>query len=400
VNDSVSRLKVNGGTLSAGHNVSIFVNGDAYISSNISYADNWPAGNAPSFILHATGNIYIDPGVTKLAGVYIAQDKSDGSKGKIYTCADTSNHFSPMQASNLYSDCNNQLVVTGSFVAKQVNLMRTFGSLRDEEPNPGSPGGTPIVPLTWSSCGAAGAGLAGESCPDSTTLASLRCTITNEPSDSHGWSDNKICVPSSSSVHLYWTHCATFAGCDQSAGSIASDPGALHLNNVKNGIGTAGGRKYPYCEQAYAAGDPDTWDDNWLCSDQNIGLKFSGGGGPGCIKVNEVADPDANWRSGYYVCVNTTDPTGPTPKGPPFTCINQGIVADPAAAGGLGGRPVLRRSVFAGGVVVTDRGTRAATCAGEVFLHSPVLYLSHPVVQPPGNGSIQFQSITSLPPVL
>ncbi len=360
-------LTIRGGTLAAGHNVSVFVDGNVYITGPINYGTGWTAGTAPSFVLHATGSIYIKPSVTTLSGLYIAQKNSSGTGGKIYTCA---NGFTPMSAHDLYT-CNNQLVVYGSFVADQVNLMRTFGSLRDEEPNPGSPGGTPAVDLTWSSCGTAGAGLAGESCPSSAQLSTLRCTAVNEPSDTNGWSDNKICVPNSSSVNLYWTHCENYSGCDQSAGSVAGDPGVLYLNSIKNGVGTPGGKKYPYCTQWNVPGDPDTWADNWLCSDQNIGLSFGSAGGAGCVKINELADHDANWQSGYYLCVNTSGSTGPTPKGPPFTaCSNKGTETDSKA------------------------------CAAEIFEYSPALYLTSPAVQPPGGGVIQWQAMTNLPPVL
>ena len=133
-----TQLTIKGGTLpsSSNTNVSIFVNGDIYINGNINYGSGWTIGTAPSLIVHATGNIYIAPGVTHLAGVYIAEEKPDGSAGTIYDC---SNSFSPVQKDQLYSKCNNQLVVNGSFVAKQVNLMRTYGSLRDEEPPKSAP---------------------------------------------------------------------------------------------------------------------------------------------------------------------------------------------------------------------------------------------------------------------
>jgi len=82
--------------------------------------------------LVATGNIYIDPGVKELDGVYIAKNDDSGDKGNIYTCSvKTGGTFTPEPAKTLYSNCDNQLTVVGSFVADQVNLMRTYGTLKN-----------------------------------------------------------------------------------------------------------------------------------------------------------------------------------------------------------------------------------------------------------------------------
>lgn len=113
---------------------SIFITGNAYISGNVLYNGSggiWTltgANTVPSFVLHATGNIYIDPSVTELDGLYIAQ-------GEIFTCATGAG---PLASTVQFGTCNKQLTVNGSFVASQINLMRTFGSLRDETPTPGS----------------------------------------------------------------------------------------------------------------------------------------------------------------------------------------------------------------------------------------------------------------------
>jgi hypothetical protein len=40
------------------------------------------------------------------------------------------------------------------------------------------------------------------------------------------------------------------------------------------------------------------------------------------------------------------------------------------------------------------------TCAAEVFELSPELYLSTPAIQRPNGGAPQWDSVTSLPPVL
>ncbi|HVX56646.1 MAG TPA: hypothetical protein VHA37_02845 [Candidatus Saccharimonadales bacterium] len=358
---SGSKLTINGGTLSAGQAVSIFVNGDVNITQPITYAQTtgWTPGTAPSFILHATGNIYISPNVTSLAGVYIAQ-KSGSNGGKIYTCADGTG-FAPVSAQNLYPTCSNQLVVYGSFVADQVNLMRSYGSLRDEEPNPavgGTPGtpGSPQIGLAWSSAG---------------PIAGYNCVHIDEPSDPHTWDDNYLCEDPHYSVALAWTH---------DAGNPSPSYNPYDGWDTQADIQAKG---YPYCT-AWNVPDPDTWYDNVLCANQNIGLTFSTtnltSATENCTNISESADPDANWsHGGYWLCAQYsagtpgTSGSPPTPKGPPYnTCSNQGAEID------------------------------NKSCAGEIFEFSPELYLSNPAIPPPGGsgGPLQFQSLNSLPPVL
>jgi hypothetical protein len=123
-------------TIGAGQNVYLLVKGDVQIDGNVTYGGGWNidattgTSNVPSFIIKATGNIYINPNVGKLDGLYEAQPIG-GSKGTIYTCGID---FAPMNKNTLFSGCNQQLTVSGSFNAEQVNLMRTYGTLRDETP--------------------------------------------------------------------------------------------------------------------------------------------------------------------------------------------------------------------------------------------------------------------------
>ena len=76
------------------------------------------------------GSIYIDPGVRQLDGVYVAQ-KGGGTGGNIYTCASGVGQF---PETDLLSQCRNQLVVNGAFVAEKVYLERSWGSLRNAQP--------------------------------------------------------------------------------------------------------------------------------------------------------------------------------------------------------------------------------------------------------------------------
>ena len=110
----------------------IYVNGNIYISNNITYNTNgWTSiDKIPNLKIIATGNIYIDKTVSKLDGTYIA-------KGVIKDCADSSGAF---QGPSCYgtSTTPNTLTVNGSFMANQIYLERTGGNIypTSSMPNP------------------------------------------------------------------------------------------------------------------------------------------------------------------------------------------------------------------------------------------------------------------------
>jgi hypothetical protein len=135
----------------------IYVEGDVYIEDNIKYDTTFTGSidSIPSFALVVKGNIYVDRKVTQLDGLYIAQPKADGTKGKIYTCADNSG--APItDATVLFNECGGniqyvgndrvacniqsgeprQLTVNGAFVAQRVVLNRagyTVGCAKFQE---------------------------------------------------------------------------------------------------------------------------------------------------------------------------------------------------------------------------------------------------------------------------
>jgi hypothetical protein len=354
-------------TMTANHQIEIFAAGNVYIGSNIVYDNSAAAvGTVPSLIIHATGNIYIDPAVANLSGTFIAQQKikSDGSPdtttGKIYTCGTSS--FTALQTGgtpNIYNDCHKQLVVYGSFVADQVNLMRTFGSLRDETPNPPTSfvGGTPPAPwgLYWTHNGVIPAG--------------YNCANITDNSTSHDTTqyDNYLCVPSSSGLDMKWTFYAGSPTCD------FGQPGLSNLNCIQT-------HGYPYCTP-FNTGETD-WGDNYLCFNQSVNPTIgTAPDGRDCTKMNEDSDPNGSWVSGYYICVNYKTAASPgTPAQPasvpsPLNCSNTPGVNPKAGA----------------------------TCAAEVFRFSPEIYLSNPGGTSGGGNSGAMppaQVITSLPPVL
>lgn len=136
----------------------IYVNGNVYIDGNICYGacagdpektnPSWSSPTAiPSlFIVTAPGyNIYIDPSVTELDGVYIAEPSSTSpnpnTAGYIDTCANASGALGAAAIFGSNNTCGKQLVVYGAFIAQNIFLNRTYSSLRFAQfgENPQSP---------------------------------------------------------------------------------------------------------------------------------------------------------------------------------------------------------------------------------------------------------------------
>ncbi|MEK7059442.1 MAG: hypothetical protein AAB971_01670 [Patescibacteria group bacterium] len=446
-------------TVGAGDNRAIYVNGDAYIDGNVTYGGSpWNVSNVPSFVLIATGNIYIDPGVTNLDGIYTAQ-----TSGKaIYTCGKkVGAAFQPLDKNNLFS-CNKRLTIHGSFVADKINLMRTFGSLRDEKPT----GAGSQIGLVWS-CG-------GSICkPDISGMRCLLVNITGEDT-SHTWADNNLCVPSGSSTHLGLT--------------ITTSPNTAAQAAINTGL--------PNCTNLKIPGEGDYWNDNWLCSDSQLTFSYTGPiAGQYCTPIIEPSDPDASgvWHDNKtYICEPMAASAAPSVVP---TCNNSGSMTPVGRNGGDGMTPANGYAVFktflpswrqlgsltilaflailglfkymsygaydgrkrlawngllltasrsmavlavgvflamaapigitsaATGVVSTGGGGGVIPvgggggvvpvgggggvipvgnrdCAAEVFDFSPDIYMSSPAIQLPSNGALQFDAITSLPPVL
>jgi hypothetical protein len=118
-------LTINGGNVQDSQHPVIYVNGNVYIDGNINLGsttgESWGSvSDIPSFELIVQGNIYIDPSVTNLDGIYVAQT------GTIYDCATS---FGQVLGSSYYNTCNNQLTVNGSFIGKNIDLMRTGNTL-------------------------------------------------------------------------------------------------------------------------------------------------------------------------------------------------------------------------------------------------------------------------------
>jgi len=130
-----------------GANITIYADGDVVLADNIrNQSNSWNnAADIPGVYIIARGNIYISSDVTELNGVFVAQPDDDDltprtyeSSGYIDTCYDVVNMRDLVDAyqanpsatgSFLSAQCNSKLTVTGSVVAKSIELLRTRGTV-------------------------------------------------------------------------------------------------------------------------------------------------------------------------------------------------------------------------------------------------------------------------------
>jgi hypothetical protein len=120
---------IGGITIGVGQHKAWYINGDLYITNNITYAGrgSWSTiDDIPALKLVVNGNIYIRSNVTQLDGVYIAQGSSDAT-GNIYTCATSMGN--EVADIDVYSTCSTQLRVNGALVARKLHLKRSAGTL-------------------------------------------------------------------------------------------------------------------------------------------------------------------------------------------------------------------------------------------------------------------------------
>ena len=128
----------------AGARQVVYINGDAFIRRNVVYAPGpyTSLSQIPSYYLVVRGNIYISADVTQLDGVYIAQPTASGVGGRIYTCVDPSSRAVLTTSPSAFTTCGKKLTVNGAFLAKQLRLLRTNGSLRDSTVGEATTSGT------------------------------------------------------------------------------------------------------------------------------------------------------------------------------------------------------------------------------------------------------------------
>lgn len=115
----------------------IYVNGTLTINGNITTTSTWNNRDEVPYVMFIARDIVIGNSPTNLDGVYVAQPGGAGT-GTINTCA----------PANFYS-CGSPLIVNGAFIAENIKLNRTRGSLRNAVVNEGRPG----IPLSNCSFG-------------------------------------------------------------------------------------------------------------------------------------------------------------------------------------------------------------------------------------------------------
>jgi hypothetical protein len=124
---------VAGGNIPNASKTTVYINGNLTIDSDVKFSGLYPGGvtDIPVFSVVVKGNIYIDPSVKRLDGIYVAQPSAaTPGAGVIYTCVPSG--YSGVAVSLLnkdnFNDCSQQLVVNGSFIARQVWMLRSSGT--------------------------------------------------------------------------------------------------------------------------------------------------------------------------------------------------------------------------------------------------------------------------------
>jgi hypothetical protein len=108
------------GTVDAGARVTIYTSDDVCINDDITYAP-WDIDHIPYLAVITTGNIYVQPNVNTITGLFISQplDRGGGNVtgGAFTTCADGAGLAS---AGFISSNCQGQLTIKGSVIAQNV----------------------------------------------------------------------------------------------------------------------------------------------------------------------------------------------------------------------------------------------------------------------------------------
>ncbi len=194
----------------------------------------------------------------------------------------------------------------------------------------------------------------------------MRCTQVREDADPHTWQDNFLCVPPTSPVVFTWSSAGPVPGLDCVQWSEPADPhtwqdnylcwsGARRFGRptftapppvVQPAPASCESRSGPFawscagplpgmaCTQIREDADPNTWQDNYFCAAQDMGIQWSSAGplpGMRCTQVREDADPHT-WQDNF-LCVPPSLPylfswnsAGPVPG---QQCVQWNEPSDP-----------------------------------------------------------------------
>ncbi len=122
-----------GGSIPNGARLIYYIDGNLLVDSNVRFSTAYnSADDIPTFSVIVKGNIYVQPGVQQLDGFYIAQPATANSTdGIIYTCApqDFNTNATNVLKNTLQEACKTPLTVNGAYVARQIWLLRTAGTV-------------------------------------------------------------------------------------------------------------------------------------------------------------------------------------------------------------------------------------------------------------------------------
>jgi hypothetical protein len=137
-------VTINGGNVPNGKKVTIYIIGNARITSDIAYAGSngvWPNVNQiPQIKIVVQGVLHIDAGVNRLDGVYAAVPDNNNfmnvnnsyanpRPGTISTCSNVFTVRNPGSIAPFLNACDETLEVNGSLSGNHIFLLRAIGTM-------------------------------------------------------------------------------------------------------------------------------------------------------------------------------------------------------------------------------------------------------------------------------
>lgn len=115
--------------------ITLFVDGNAYITGDITYEGGYTANNVTKFTLVVRGSLYIDKAVERLDGLYIVQPTdptqagvASADNGTVWTCS-TATSGGPNDR-EISRDCRDKsLTINGALIAKHIYMYRLNGDV-------------------------------------------------------------------------------------------------------------------------------------------------------------------------------------------------------------------------------------------------------------------------------
>ncbi|MCU0654811.1 MAG: phosphodiester glycosidase family protein [Polyangiaceae bacterium] len=162
-------------------------------------------------------------------------------------------------------------------------------------------------------------------------IPGMNCVNVFEPSEPQAgaWADNFLCLPEQAPFALSWSVAGPLPGKNCIPWSEPADPGGSWGDNFLctepvhrfsagpftfSSSGT-GGLEGLHCVNVAEPADPDTWEDNFFCTEEDLGLQWSSAGpiaGMSCAAVHPLQEPLADAWKDNFLCA---------PEGAPVTFV-------------------------------------------------------------------------------